>query len=277
MFDVIKKYKEIRVYYLLATVCVIIDVILGSTILKGCNMLDVSMTGGGGIVMPIILILVITFVVFKVPNSINDIGWQWIKTLLIIIIPFWFVFYMMFFDMLSNTGSDFKAIVFLVYELISIISIIFTIIARKNYRKTEEFKNKQNKKNKKREKFELELAQIRVESAMKKQQKMQKKEDQEYLNWLNYHEDLISRGMKYYRVSFANNKKYFGGRIAPRFYVEAIDKDASIVEARKIAGHEIGKYSITECVVIAGSKNINYDEIADKWKDRRHLGYYSKV
>ena len=95
--------------------------------------------------------------------------------------------------------------------------------------------------------------------------------------WQAYHDDLISRGMKLYRVSFANHKKYYGGNITPRYYVEAIDKDASIVEARKRAPEYIKHQSITECVVIAGAKNMKYNEVANKWIERHHLGYNSIV
>lgn len=283
MFEIIKKYKNIRLYYLLAIACIVFDVILGSTVLKGIVMLDVSMkqetsvtgatvlSAGGGILLAPILIFVITFAIFKVPNTKYDTIWQWIKTLLIVIIPFWFVFYLMFFDMISNTGSDIKPFIFLLYELLSVLAIVFTLMARANYRKTDEFISKQNVKNEKREKFEQELAQIRVESAMKRQQKMQDKEEKIRKAWEDYNENLINRGMHCYSVAFVKHKKYMGGRIIPRFFVEAINKDSALSEARKRLPIEAKHQTVTECIPIAGMRTLSYADVESKWKDR-YLG-----
>lgn len=283
MFDIIKKYKNIRLYYLLAITCIIIDVILGSTVLKGIVMLDVSMkqttsvtgatglSGGGGILLALILIIVITFAIFKVPNTKYDTIWQWIKTLLIVIIPFWFVFYLMFFDMISNTGSDVKPFIFLLYELLSVLAIVFTLMARANYRKTDEFISKQNVKNEKREDAESEARRKYIEKEEKEQQKLQEKEERIHKAWEDYNKELINRGIHCYSVAFVPHKKFMSGIIVPRFYVEAIDKDSAVSAARKKLPNEAKHQTVTECVAIAGIKSLSYTEVENKWKDR-YLG-----
>ena len=273
MLDILKKYKNIRNYYLLAIACIAIDVILGSTLLKGINMLDISTTGGG-IGLPIILIIIITIAVFNVPNTKNR-TWQWFKTWLIIIIPFGFVFYLFFFDIIAASTSLMAPIDSILYELLSVLSMVFTLKARKYYIKTDEFAIKQNDKIKKREKNEQELAKYRVEKRMKKEKQEKDKENEEEKLWRIKQDDLIDRGLKYYRVGFGHNKKWYGGRREILIYVEAIDKDSAISEARKRLSPELKKQSITECVVIAGQKNLIYDEIKQKWKERNYLGSYA--
>ena len=105
--------------------------------------------------------------------------------------------------------------------------------------------------------------------------KKQEKEDHEENLWETKHNDLLNRGLKYYRVGFGYNKKWYAGRREILVYVEAIDKDSAVSEAKKRLIPELRKQSITECIVIAGQKNLKYSEIKEKWKERNYLGSYA--
>ena len=271
--------KNVKKYYLLAIVCLVISAIFESVSLMRENAITgyAAIDGAvGQVIFYTILNLLIKFVVisvaiFKIPNTKFDIIWQWIKTGLIIGIPFSiYIFYN--FALSQVTGS----IEGLICIIVLLISIILTIIARKYYRNTEEFKEKQNKRNLSREHSESLAMQKEIEKQEKVRLKQQEKEDEERNEWEKYHYDLIGREMKLYRVSFSNHPKYYNGTITPRCYVETIDKEAAISEAKKIAPYEIKKLSITECVVIAGTKSLNYEEVSRKWKERYHKGYYFK-
>lgn len=178
----------------------------------------------------------------------------------------------------------------LIVPIIQLLVVIFSFIAKKiflNSKEYEESKEEAIKNEEKRKVAEEEKRKRNIErqneieerNAKKeeeRQRKIQEKENKIYNEWLDYHERLISRGMKYYRVSSEIRKDYYGGRTRPTVYVEALNKESAIVEARK---QPIIKGSIYECVLIAGGKNMNYDEIAEKWKQKDNLGNwdFSKV
>lgn len=165
------------------------------------------------------------------------------------------------------------------YQWISVgITLILSFITRQMFIKTEEYKIacEKAKKSEEERKEKLEIKRQKdiekfKEINEKKKQKEMEKEEKICQAWLDYNDNLINRGMHCYSVAFTPHKKYMSGIIVPRFYVEAINKESAVSEARKKLPNEAKHQTVTECVAIAGMKNLSYGEIVSKWKDR-YLG-----
>ena len=174
----------------------------------------------------------------------------------------------------------------LIVPMLQFLVLIISFIAKKLFLNSEEYEvskkqaivNAEKRRVAEEEKRQRNIEkqkEIEKQNALKeeeKERKIQEKENKIYNEWLYYHERLMSRGMKYYKVSSEKRKDYYGGRVHPTVYVEALNKDGAIVEARKQKA--VIKGSIYECTLIAGGKNMDYNEIADKWKEKDNLGNY---